>query len=622
MSIIANGSSLAGRRPRDFIPGNATLRFGPPKDPVMSPNLESQLARRRLGEHLCSIYSTNEERLAAAVPFLKLGLDRGERCLYIADSANVDLLAAALTRAGVDVEDAKERASLLFPSNAESYLPGGEFNPDAMLDFLRRNEAEALALNFAGLRGVGEMIWAVDANTDGQRLIEYEARLNQFLAGSRTTILCQYDRARFSPVIIHDVLRTHPIVILGDLVCPNPYYESPELVLTPGESGNIELKTGRMEWWLRRLAQGRLAELDRERAEEELRLSEERFRTAFDEAAIGMALQTPTGRFLRVNAAYCRMTGYSESELLLADWQSITHPDDAPRLSREINRMLAGEIASFVAEKRSIKRGGDIAWDRISHSLVRNRNGEPLHVIALVEDVTESRRAEEELRESADRLQGLSRQLLKVQEEERRHLARELHDEVGQLLTGLRLLLRSNNHASADAAKARLEQAREVVDELLERVRGLSFDLRPAALDQLGLVPGLLALFERYTEQASVLVDFKHQGLERRFSPEAETAAYRTVQEALTNVARHAGVAGVSVRVWVAGDVLNVQVEDRGRGFDPDPETALRMPRPGGLSGMHERIALLGGRLTVDSRPGSGTQIMAEIPVRTPGEER
>jgi signal transduction histidine kinase len=143
--------------------------------------------------------------------------------------------------------------------------------------------------------------------------------------------------------------------------------------------------------------------------------------------------------------------------------------------------------------------------------------------------------------------------------------------------------------------------------------------LRPADLDQLGLLPALLALLERYTAQTGVLVNFKHQGVERRFAPEVETGAYRIVQEALTNAARHAGVAGVTVRVWTDADRLNLQIEDQGRGFDP--EVALKAPRSSGLIGMQERISLLGGRMSIESSPGAGTTITAELPLdyRKPG---
>jgi signal transduction histidine kinase len=118
----------------------------------------------------------------------------------------------------------------------------------------------------------------------------------------------------------------------------------------------------------------------------------------------------------------------------------------------------------------------------------------------------------------------------KMQEAERRHLARELHDEVGQLLTGLRMLLKPNGNG--DAVGTRFVQARAIVDNLLEKVRALSFDLRPAVLDQLGFLPALLELFESYTNRTGVLVSFKHNGVEKRFAPEIETAAYRIVQEA------------------------------------------------------------------------------------------
>jgi signal transduction histidine kinase len=205
------------------------------------------------------------------------------------------------------------------------------------------------------------------------------------------------------------------------------------------------------------------------------------------------------------------------------------------------------------------------------------------------------------------------RRLLEVQEAERRHLASELHDEIGQLLTGLRLLLNLNGDLSIDAIKIRIEQARSVVDDLLVAVRRLSFDLRPADLDQFGLLPALLGLFERYTAQTGIMVDFKHRDIDRRFESKVETAAYRVVQQALTNTAQHAGVAGVTVRLWAEANKLQLQVEDRGRGFDP--ETVMKVTRSSGLFGMSERTSLVGGRLIIDSAPGKGTTITAELPV-------
>jgi GAF domain-containing protein len=210
------------------------------------------------------------------------------------------------------------------------------------------------------------------------------------------------------------------------------------------------------------------------------------------------------------------------------------------------------------------------------------------------------------------RLQGLSRRLMEVQETERRHLARELHDEIGQLLTGLRLTLDLPEPA-APLVRDRLRQAQALVEELLDRVRALSLDLRPSILDDLGLLPALLGHVERYTSQTKTQVRLEHSGLDRRFPVETETAVYRIVQEALTNVARHSGVDRVTVRLWATDIVLGVQIEDHGAGFDPG--AVLGHSSSGGLAGLRERAALLNGHLTVDSRPGQGVRLTAEVPL-------
>ncbi len=200
-------------------------------------------------------------------------------------------------------------------------------------------------------------------------------------------------------------------------------------------------------------------------------------------------------------------------------------------------------------------------------------------------------------------------QAVLLEEAERRNLARELHDEIGQSLTALKLRLEMA--AQGDPG---LDQAKKIVNELMARVSSLSLDLRPAMLDDLGLLPALLWLFERYTAQTQVEVAFQHEGLDGRLPREIETAAFRIVQEALTNVARHAASARAEVRVWVAPDrrALGVRIADGGRGFDP--AAATRSGRAG-LVGMRERAAALGGQLTVDAAPGAGARVSAELPL-------
>jgi signal transduction histidine kinase len=226
-----------------------------------------------------------------------------------------------------------------------------------------------------------------------------------------------------------------------------------------------------------------------------------------------------------------------------------------------------------------------------------------------------------QISESRSHLQALSQTLVKVQEAERRNLAVELHDEIGQVLTSLSLTLdligrTTGAEVPAEGAISEgLSQAQSLVNQLLKQVRDLSLDLRPALLDDLGLLPALISLFERYTAQTDIQVDFKHSGLESRFAPEIETAAFRIIQEALTNVARYAQVNDVAVRLWANEEILGVQVQDQGVGFDPE---AIDLTRPtSGLSGMRERANLCGGQVEIESEPGGGTCLTAEFPLRS-----
>jgi PAS domain S-box-containing protein len=208
-------------------------------------------------------------------------------------------------------------------------------------------------------------------------------------------------------------------------------------------------------------------------------------------------------------------------------------------------------------------------------------------------------------------LESLSHQLVAVQETERRTIARELHDEIGQTLTGIRLLVDMAAH-SPQTAQTNLAEAQTLVTQLIRDVQNLSLDLRPAMLDDLGLLPTLLWYFDRFTARTNITVHFAHHNLQRRFSAEAETAVYRLVQEALTNVARHSGAGEAAVEVYGSLNQLRVTVSDQGAGCDAAKVLADRNSI--GLASMRERATLLGGRWSFDSAPGRGVRVTAEIP--------
>lgn len=224
--------------------------------------------------------------------------------------------------------------------------------------------------------------------------------------------------------------------------------------------------------------------------------------------------------------------------------------------------------------------------------------------------------AEEEFEQLRRQIIAVPRQLLEAQEAERRRTARELHDEVGQLLTALKLSLdKAACHSGLPVAvAANLADAQELVGELFQRIREISLELRPAMLDNLGLLPALSWYFERLAALKQIYVDFKHFGIDgHRFPADIETTAFRIVQEALTNVVRHAQVNEATVRIWALQNVLGLEIEDRGVGFDA--ASVLFVSYSTGVSGMRERVFLMGGQFTLESAPGQGTLIHVELPL-------
>jgi signal transduction histidine kinase len=232
----------------------------------------------------------------------------------------------------------------------------------------------------------------------------------------------------------------------------------------------------------------------------------------------------------------------------------------------------------------------------------------------LQQEVLVRREAEKRAADHAARLQALSSRLLRVQEDERRALAQELHDQIGQLLTGLRFQLEAAASAPKDAPNGALTEALSVTTELLRSVRELTLQLRPRMLDDLGLKPALEWQTKLFQRQTGISVELELSLPAERFSSEIETTVFRVVQEALTNVARHASASAAVVTVTADDSALQVEITDRGRGFDP--AAALQRRDSLGLAGLVERVRLAGGELELFSRPGQGTRVHAEFTLR------
>lgn len=314
--------------------------------------------------------------------------------------------------------------------------------------------------------------------------------------------------------------------------------------------------------------------------------------------------------FVRVNKAYAEACARD-----VAEFAGRNHFEMFPSEARAIFEEVVRTRRPFCAHARPFEfpdhpEWGTTYWDWLLAPVLDDR-GEVETLVFCLHDVTASQHNAERLKRALTAMQTLSHRLARAREAERRRLALELHDDMGQELTGLKLALESLREAAPD--DARLCKAMEITTGLQARVRSISTHLRPPMLEDLGLRAALPWLFERKFAGAGLEVSFRHSGLEERLPAEVETAVYRATQEALTNVVRHAGVYSATVIVRATTDIVVLKVEDTGKGFDPE-----RIATSGdgiGLAGMSERIRGLGGRLAIESAPGMGTTLTAELPL-------
>lgn len=351
----------------------------------------------------------------------------------------------------------------------------------------------------------------------------------------------------------------------------------------------------------------------RRRALEEMRISQEFFERLFDAAPLGIAVCDPAGRYVMVNPALCDMVQYSEEELLTMTYMDITHSEDTAANVAGRQPLLAGNERSFRMEKRYLRKDGQVVWALIVVSPITAADGRTLYTIGQMLNIDQVKRAELELVESRRQLRALSAHQEQLLEAERKHIAREVHDEMGQLLTALRMdvsLLRLRFGGVAGLGEA-AGAMRALVDRGIDVVRQVTTNLRPAALE-LGVVAALEWLAEDFERRWGIPCRVRVEPEDLSLGDGITMAVFRVAQESLTNVARHAAAGQVKIRLARRGKRLDLAIEDDGRGFD---EAAVRSGSGFGLMGMRERILALGGWLAVASAPGAGTRLVIEIPL-------
>ena len=358
------------------------------------------------------------------------------------------------------------------------------------------------------------------------------------------------------------------------------------------------------------------------RAEEALRISELHKRAILNSLKMSIALLDKDGVIIATNPAWdnfapaaaaddgaLRGVGYNYLTFLEALSQRFPHASQA---IAGLKGVMARTERTFSLEYETAS-GSSSRW-YIMRALPIEGGTEG--AVVSHEDVTDRILARVALQNANARLQTLSSRVLTIQEEERRSISRELHDDIGQSLTALKISLHMANNSADQERTRRLADCLANADATLDKLRQMSLDLHPPQLDQLGLDDALQWLVGREASAMGIDVDYKSKGIARRLPRSLETACFRITQEALSNAARHAQARKVVVQLEQTGNLLNLNIRDDGVGFDEQTARARALKKGSlGLISMEERADLAGGRLKIRSVPGAGTTVTATFPL-------
>jgi PAS domain S-box-containing protein len=349
---------------------------------------------------------------------------------------------------------------------------------------------------------------------------------------------------------------------------------------------------------------------ERKRAEEALRESEERYRELFENARDAIYVHDLDGRYVSVNRAAETLSGYTRDEILGRHYTAFIATEHLSQVSDCLLSKLEKDGETTYEVEVVAKDGRRVPVEVSSRGIYEN--GVIVGIQGTARDISERRQAQ-------DTLRIFSRQLIEAQEDERRRIARDLHDQIGQALTAVKMNLYTVQRFCHEPEPAHcLKDNIDAVDEALRLVRDLSVDLRPPLLDDLGLATALCWYVDRYEKRVGVttevLMELPNQN--ERFSRDLETACFRIAQEALTNVARHARATHVLLQLTRTSTTLEMIVRDDGVGFDPAGlRKRARRVATLGLLGMQERANAAGGVLDIHSKVSRGTEVRFSVPV-------
>jgi two-component system, NarL family, sensor histidine kinase UhpB len=349
----------------------------------------------------------------------------------------------------------------------------------------------------------------------------------------------------------------------------------------------------------------------REQKEKSLLLAEEKYRTVADFTYDWETWVGPDGKFIYVSPSCYKITGYTVEEMMKDPSLvvKITHPDDQEFVSKHYFESIQGKVSECRIDFRIITHEGEERWIGHSCQPVFDVNGKWIGQRGSNRDITERKKTESVLRASQIQLRALTQRMDAIAEEERTRIAREIHDELGHLLTALKLdieMLIGKSGLSGEHLKNELVSMSGILDSLIDSIRKIATELRPGILDHLGLCPAIEWQIEHFQKRTNINCEYSFSVNDITFNKNETTIIYRIHQEILTNIARHSKADKVSATFCKENGRVILSVADNGVGFEADESL---LPKSLGLMGMRERALTIGGELNIESTVGKGTTV-------------
>ncbi len=365
------------------------------------PNRALQIDDLKAGDHVCWIYDTEEEHRFLLTPYIRNGLEAGEKVIYITDAHNAETVVDYLREDGLELEPYLEKKQIALLTSADTYLREGVFDPDSMIALLRAETQLALEQGFSALRVTGEMSWALRGLPGSERLIEYEAKLNEFFPVNPCLALCQYDKRRSSPELLQSVLYTHPIAVIGTEFFDNLYYIAPTDLL----GGNLE--QGKLDNYLKNLARYKISAEKLRKSLDKVGQNEDELQRIFECVANGVVVTDLQGDITELNEQAVQMHGSGPKKNLIGKsvLAFIAFRDQEKAATRM--QELAQKGITATDEFTLVRADGSEFQAEISAGLLKDTGGNPAGFVSVIRDITERKRTEKALKDSENRYRDL-----------------------------------------------------------------------------------------------------------------------------------------------------------------------------------------------------------------------